>query len=166
MISIATAQDCGQEEMLQCQRSLSELNQFSDLLFLSRKGNLQKQCPDLLNGLECVQSYTRRCMNIDHRAHFNKLYAGTAEMVHQLCEDTQYQEGKYVINLLTRNKSAKQKKPPMELFFMPIKFAIRFRLCERLNHKWGKNVADSIPLFGIFCLWINIDQSGEICNKC
>lgn len=93
VLSGAHAIDCGQEELLQCQRSLSELNEFSDLSFLSRKSNLEKQCPDLLNGLECIQSYTRRCMSQDQRAHFNKLYAGTAEMIHQLCEDSLYQEG-------------------------------------------------------------------------
>lgn len=97
ILSVVTATDCGQEELLQCQNSLLELNEFSDLSFLSRKSNLQKQCPDLLNGLECIQSYTRRCMNTDQRAHFNKLYAGTSEMIHQLCQDNAYQEGKYVI---------------------------------------------------------------------
>lgn len=53
-------------------------------------------CRDLHAGLQCIQSYTRRCMSPEQRAHFNKLYAGTAEMIHQLCEDNQYQEGKYV----------------------------------------------------------------------
>lgn len=50
-------------------------------------------CSDLQAGLECIQSYTRRCMNQEQRVHFNQLYHGTGEVIHELCEDTKYQEG-------------------------------------------------------------------------
>uniref|UniRef100_A0A182J239 Uncharacterized protein n=1 Tax=Anopheles atroparvus TaxID=41427 RepID=A0A182J239_ANOAO len=48
---------------------------------------------DLHTGLHCIRSYTRRCMNIHQRDHFNKLYHGTNEVIHELCEEGPYQEG-------------------------------------------------------------------------
>lgn len=32
-------------------------------------------------------------MNVDQRQHFNLLYHGTGELIHELCEDDQYQKG-------------------------------------------------------------------------
>lgn len=63
---------------------------------------------DLHTGLECIRSYTRRCMSQHEREHFNKLYFGTNEMIKDLCSEGAYQEGTYVIfNLIkiqfTRN---------------------------------------------------------------
>uniref|UniRef100_A0A182YJB9 Uncharacterized protein n=1 Tax=Anopheles stephensi TaxID=30069 RepID=A0A182YJB9_ANOST len=43
--------------------------------------------------MHCIRSYTRRCMNIHQRDHFNKLYHGTNEVIHELCEEGPYQEG-------------------------------------------------------------------------
>lgn len=54
-------------------------------------------CRDLHTGLECIRSYTRRCMSQQEREHFNKIYAGTNEMIRDLCSEGQYQEGTYVI---------------------------------------------------------------------
>lgn len=48
---------------------------------------------DLHAGLECIRSYTRRCMNPQEREHFNKLYFGTNEMIKDLCSEGSYQEG-------------------------------------------------------------------------
>ncbi|KFB37730.1 AGAP011666-PA-like protein [Anopheles sinensis] len=55
------------------------------------------QLGDLHTGLHCIRSYTRRCMNIHQRDHFNKLYHGTNEVIHDLCEEGPYQEGTYVL---------------------------------------------------------------------
>lgn len=62
---------------------------------------------DLLAGLECVQSYTRRCLEPENRYHFNQLYHGTGEVIHELCDsDSKYQEGTYVFLLQnTQNRS-------------------------------------------------------------
>lgn len=51
---------------------------------------------DLNAGLHCIRSYTRRCMSITQRQHFNKLYQGTSEVIHELCSEGAYQEGTYV----------------------------------------------------------------------
>uniref|UniRef100_A0A6E8W379 Uncharacterized protein n=1 Tax=Anopheles coluzzii TaxID=1518534 RepID=A0A6E8W379_ANOCL len=37
-------------------------------------------------------------MNIHQRDHFNKLYHGTNEVIHELCEEGPYQEGTYVLH--------------------------------------------------------------------
>lgn len=52
---------------------------------------------DLHTGLECIRSYTRRCMSQQERDHFNKLYYGTNVMIKDLCSEGAYQEGTYVI---------------------------------------------------------------------
>ncbi|XP_031626675.1 uncharacterized protein LOC116342972 [Contarinia nasturtii] len=84
---------CDFNELVSCTRPLSEISEFSGLSFLSKKSDLDKLCPDLLAGLECIQSYTRRCMNQDQRNHFNQLYHGTGEVIHELCDkDSKYQE--------------------------------------------------------------------------
>ena len=45
-------------------------------------------------------------MSMKQRTHFNKLFHGTGEVIHELCEDGPYQEGTYVfvnyINLVER----------------------------------------------------------------
>lgn len=39
-------------------------------------------------------------MNQDQRIHFNQLYHGTGEVIHELCDtDSKYQEGTYVFLL-------------------------------------------------------------------
>lgn len=35
-------------------------------------------------------------MSITQRQHFNKLYQGTSEVIHELCTEGSYQEGTYV----------------------------------------------------------------------
>ncbi|XP_035898241.1 uncharacterized protein LOC118505894 [Anopheles stephensi] len=85
-------EDCGQEELVQCTRPLQVLSATSELSFVTKKEELDKLCPDLHTGLHCIRSYTRRCMNIHQRDHFNKLYHGTNEVIHELCEEGPYQE--------------------------------------------------------------------------
>ncbi|EAA00770.5 AGAP011666-PA, partial [Anopheles gambiae str. PEST] len=91
-------EDCGQEELVQCTRPLQVLSATSELSFVTKKEELDKLCPDLHKGLHCIRSYTRRCMNIHQRDHFNKLYHGTNEVIHELCEEGPYQEGTYVLH--------------------------------------------------------------------
>ncbi|XP_058465799.1 uncharacterized protein LOC131439143 [Malaya genurostris] len=93
-VSIAqvNTEDCGQEELVQCTRPLQVLSATSELSFVTKKEELDKLCPDLHSGLHCIRSYTRRCMNIHQRDHFNKLYHGTNEVIHELCEEGPYQE--------------------------------------------------------------------------
>ncbi|XP_059608183.1 uncharacterized protein LOC132256021 [Phlebotomus argentipes] len=86
------AEDCGQDELVQCARPLQVLSATSELSFVSTKEELDKLCPDLHFGLHCIRSYTRRCMSIYQRDHFNKLYHGTSQVIHELCEEGPNQE--------------------------------------------------------------------------
>ncbi|XP_037033664.1 uncharacterized protein LOC119072520 isoform X2 [Bradysia coprophila] len=85
-------EECGQDELAACSRPLQVLTETSELSFVTKKSELDKLCPDLHAGLQCIRSYTRRCMNLHQRTHFNKLYHGTGEVIHELCEDGPYQE--------------------------------------------------------------------------
>lgn len=91
-VTQVTTEDCGQEELVQCTKPLQVLSATSELSFVTKKEELDKLCPDLHAGLHCIRSYTRRCMNIHQREHFNKLYHGTNEVIHELCEEGPYQE--------------------------------------------------------------------------
>ncbi|XP_029731736.2 uncharacterized protein LOC115267997 [Aedes albopictus] len=91
-VTQVTTEDCGQEELVQCTKPLQVLSATSELSFVTKKEELDKLCPDLHAGLHCIRSYTRRCMNIHQREHFNKLYHGTHEVIHELCQEGPYQE--------------------------------------------------------------------------
>jgi hypothetical protein len=45
----------------------------------------------LENGLKCIRSYTRRCMDIKKRQQFMKLYKGTEQIIRDLCIEGQFQ---------------------------------------------------------------------------
>ena len=49
---------------------------------------------DLLDGLLCIDNFTRRCLDSTHRDFFHMLYAGTKQVIVDLCEDKHYQLGK------------------------------------------------------------------------
>ncbi|KAJ6645587.1 hypothetical protein Bhyg_00793 [Pseudolycoriella hygida] len=66
-------EECGQDELAACARPLQVLTETSELSFVTKKSELDKLCPDLHAGLQCIRSYTRRCMNMQQRTHFNKL---------------------------------------------------------------------------------------------
>lgn len=51
-------------------------------------------CRDLKEAIKCIHSYTRLCMKLNHRRHFKKLFHGTGMMVHELCNNGTYQDGK------------------------------------------------------------------------
>ncbi|XP_059622897.1 uncharacterized protein LOC132266078 [Phlebotomus argentipes] len=85
------AEECGQEELARCSRPLQVLSSTSDLTIATNKEELNKICPDLYGGLHCIRSYTRRCMSLQHRNHFNKLYHGTNQVIRDLCREGHYQ---------------------------------------------------------------------------
>lgn len=72
---------CGQGELTNCAKPLSVLSSTSELSIYGSQQDLDNLCPDLKAGLHCIRSYTRRCMDINQREHFNKLYQGTSEWV-------------------------------------------------------------------------------------
>lgn len=84
------AEQCGQEELARCANSLQKLSS-SDLSIAKSKEELDVLCPELNQGLHCIRSYTRRCMTLSQRDHFNKLYHGTSQVIKDLCNVGDYQ---------------------------------------------------------------------------
>ncbi|XP_055534677.1 uncharacterized protein LOC129724083 [Wyeomyia smithii] len=85
------AENCGQEELSRCARPFQVLQSSTDLSIATKKEELDKICPDLNSGLLCIRSYTRRCMTLEQRDRFNKLYNGTHQFVKDLCREGPYQ---------------------------------------------------------------------------
>ena len=49
-----------------------------------------------MEGLRCIDDFTVRCLDREHRAYFNTLYAGTTQVIVDLCQEGSYQSGKYI----------------------------------------------------------------------
>ena len=49
-----------------------------------------------MEGLRCIDDFTVRCLDREHRAYFNTLYAGTTQVIVDLCQEGSYQSGKYM----------------------------------------------------------------------
>lgn len=90
IVSIARAQteECGHEELNKC--SL-QVNRAAELNFAPKREELAELCPDLENGLRCIRSYTRRCMSLQKRQQFMKLYKGTEQIIRDLCIEGEFQ---------------------------------------------------------------------------
>ncbi|CAO1431686.1 unnamed protein product [Diamesa serratosioi] len=86
------AEDCGQEELVRCSKPLQMLQSTTDLSFTPRREELDKLCPDLKAGLNCIRSYTRRCMTFKQREQFMQIYKGTDEVIRDLCKEGAYQD--------------------------------------------------------------------------
>ncbi|KAB7497102.1 Cytochrome P450 2L1 [Armadillidium nasatum] len=71
--------DCGNRDISQCTELLEVLT--------------RKEIGVLLSGLQCIDNYTLRCLNPQHRSYFNELYAGTIRVIKDLCNTRgQYQQ--------------------------------------------------------------------------
>ena len=46
-----------------------------------------------MEGLRCIDDFTIRCLDREHRAYFNTLYAGTTQVIVDLCQEGSYQSG-------------------------------------------------------------------------
>ena len=49
-----------------------------------------------MEGLRCIDDFTVRCLDREHRAYFNTLYAGTTQVIVDLCQEGSYQSGKNI----------------------------------------------------------------------
>ena len=47
----------------------------------------------LMEGLRCIDEFTLKCLDREHRAYFNTLYAGTTQVIIDLCKEGEYQKG-------------------------------------------------------------------------
>ena len=48
-----------------------------------------------MDGLRCIDDFTLRCLDREHRAYFNTLYAGTTQVIVDLCQEGPYQSGTF-----------------------------------------------------------------------
>ena len=48
-----------------------------------------------MDGLRCIDDFTLRCLDREHRAYFNTLYAGTTQVIVDLCQEGPYQSGMF-----------------------------------------------------------------------
>ena len=46
-----------------------------------------------MEGLRCIDDFTIKCLDREHRAYFNTLYAGTTNVIVDLCQEGAYQAG-------------------------------------------------------------------------
>jgi len=89
--SIDAQQDCAPAAMSKCTDPLKVVTDNKDLGFATSKEELVKMCPKLMDGLRCIDDFTLRCLDSEHRAYFNTLYAGTTQVIVDLCQEGNYQ---------------------------------------------------------------------------
>lgn len=89
--SISAQLDCAPSAMSKCTDPLKVVTDNKDLGFATSKEELVKMCPKLMDGLRCIDDFTLRCLDREHRAYFNTLYAGTTQVIVDLCQEGTYQ---------------------------------------------------------------------------
>jgi hypothetical protein len=47
-----------------------------------------------MDGLRCIDNFTTKCLEAEHRAYFNTLYTGTTQVIVDLCQKGDYQTGR------------------------------------------------------------------------
>ncbi|XP_073811339.1 uncharacterized protein isoform X2 [Musca autumnalis] len=93
MVTSVSAEECGQEEFTKCAEPLEMLHLTSEFsIGAAKKEELDKLCVELRKGVRCIQSYTRRCMDLQQRNQFNKLYHGTNQFIRDLCNKGEFQD--------------------------------------------------------------------------
>ncbi|XP_064110554.1 uncharacterized protein LOC135218277 isoform X1 [Macrobrachium nipponense] len=98
--------DCDNNDIAECVGLLEVLTN-KDLGFAASVDELNNMCPVLLNGLQCIDNYTRRCLSLKHREYFNKLYAGTIRVIKDLCNT----KGKYQLEYIRHAPCMRQVNP-------------------------------------------------------
>ena len=56
-----------------------------------------------MDGLRCIDDFTTKCLDEDHRAYFNTLYTGTTQVIMDLCQTGDYQTGAVIIVILIQS---------------------------------------------------------------
>ncbi|XP_042216496.1 uncharacterized protein LOC121862341 [Homarus americanus] len=87
--------DCNNNDIAECVNLLEVLTN-KDLGFAASVDELNRMCPVLLDGLQCIDNYTRRCLTLKHREYFNKLYAGTIRVIKDLCNTKGRYQQEYI----------------------------------------------------------------------
>ncbi|XP_034104289.1 uncharacterized protein LOC133842379 [Drosophila sulfurigaster albostrigata] len=93
LMAVVRSEECGQEEFTKCTEPLEMLQLTTEFsIGAAKKEELDKLCHELRKGVRCIQSYTRRCMDLQQRNQFNKLYHGTNQFIRDLCNKGEFQE--------------------------------------------------------------------------
>jgi len=87
----AEANKCSADAMSRCTDPLKVVTDNKDLGFATSKEELDEMCPKLMDGLRCIDDFTTKCLDEDHRAYFNTLYTGTTQVIMDLCQTGEYQ---------------------------------------------------------------------------
>lgn len=114
--------DCKNSDIAECVGLLEVLTN-NDLGFAASVDELNRMCPVLLNGLQCIDNYTRRCLTPKHREYFNKLYAGTIRVIKDLCNT----KGKYQQEYIRHAPCMRQVNP-------------KYNQCSEAYHKKTANL--------------------------
>ena len=56
-----------------------------------------------MEGLRCIDDFTIKCLDREHRAYFNTLYAGTTNVIVDLCQEGAYQAGESSLHMDLRD---------------------------------------------------------------
>lgn len=94
VVGPSSSAECGEEMLTKCRyplRVLTNLTNSLEFSYASKKEDLDALCPDINEGLRCIDNYTWTCMKPHQRGHFYRLYSGTSLVIQELCEDTAYQ---------------------------------------------------------------------------
>ncbi|XP_023344195.1 uncharacterized protein LOC111713548 [Eurytemora carolleeae] len=83
--------DCSANIMAKCTDPLRVVTDNKDLGFATSYQELEQMCPKLMDGLRCIDTFTQKCLEREHRAYFNTLYTGTTQVISDLCNQGQYQ---------------------------------------------------------------------------
>ncbi|EDV37650.1 uncharacterized protein Dana_GF11308 [Drosophila ananassae] len=93
LLAVASSEECDLEEFSKCTEPLDMQHLTSELSVGSaKKEDLMKHCQKLRKGVRCIQSFTRRCMDLQQRKQLNKLYHGTTQFIRDLCNKGEFQD--------------------------------------------------------------------------
>lgn len=91
LTGMATSEKCSADAMSRCTDPLRVVTDNKDLGFATSQQELQEMCPKLMDGLRCIDNFTTKCLEQEHRAYFNTLYTGTTQVIVDLCHEGEYQ---------------------------------------------------------------------------
>lgn len=91
VVGAQRSSSCQQDALKRCTDPLKVLTNNRDLGFATTKNELDTMCPKLIDGLRCIDNFTGRCLDAQHREFFHMLYAGTKQVIVDLCQDEDYQ---------------------------------------------------------------------------
>ncbi|XP_046405928.1 uncharacterized protein LOC124170918 [Ischnura elegans] len=86
----AFTESCKQEQLMQCTDPTKLFSENKELAFFTDQKALDKLCPQLMEGLKCIDDFTQRCMKTLQRDSFHKLYSGTHSVLTNLCTNETY----------------------------------------------------------------------------